>query len=42
MVTDYNYPIEKYFYETKDKYINLVFRISGPKGSSVAENRKNS
>jgi phosphoserine phosphatase len=33
MVSDYNYPIEKYFYTTKDNYINCLFRISGPKGS---------
>lgn len=40
MVTDYQYPIEKYFYETKDGYINSVFRISGGKGTKPWDNEK--
>ena len=39
MVTDYNYPIEKYFYTTQDGYINCVFRISGQKGSRALLNK---
>lgn len=35
MVRDYGYPLEKHFYETKDNYINCVFRIRGPRGSKV-------
>jgi hypothetical protein len=35
MVRDYDYPIEKHFYETKDNYINCVFRISGPRGTKA-------
>lgn len=37
MVQGYNYPIEKYFYYTKDGYINSVFRIKGPPGTPVTE-----
>ena len=33
MVTDYSYPIEKHFYETKDFYINCVHRIKGKRGT---------
>jgi len=39
MVSDYDYPIEKHFYETKDKYINAVFRISGPRGTTAQANK---
>ena len=39
LVTDYDYPIEKHFYETKDNYINCVFRISGPRGTKAIENK---
>jgi len=35
MVRDYDYPIEKHYYETKDNYINCVFRISGPRGTKA-------
>jgi len=38
MVIDYNYPIEKHFYTTEDGYINCVFRISGPRGTTAANN----
>ena len=40
MVSDYNYPIEKHFYETEDKYVNCVFRISGPRGTRAIDNAK--
>ena len=40
MVRDYDYPIEKHFYETKDNYVNCVFRISGPRGTKAQENAK--
>jgi gastric triacylglycerol lipase len=33
IVKDRGYPFEKHFYETEDGYINMVIRISGPKGS---------
>jgi hypothetical protein len=32
LITDYDYPIEKHFYNTEDGYINCVFRIPGPRG----------
>lgn len=35
---DYDYPIEKHFYYTKDHYINTVFRISGPRHTKPHEN----
>jgi hypothetical protein len=38
MVIDYDYPIEKHFYTTEDGYINCVFRISGPRGTTAANN----
>ena len=38
LVTDYGYPIEKYFYETKDHYVNCVFRVSGQRGTKPKEN----
>ncbi len=38
MVTDYGYPIEKHFYETKDNYINTVYRISGPRFTKPIDN----
>lgn len=38
MVIDYDYPIEKHFYTTKDGYINTVFRISGPRGTTSINN----
>ncbi|MFO0117584.1 MAG: hypothetical protein ACK521_08215 [bacterium] len=40
MVKDYNYPIERHFYETEDGYINSLFRISGPRFSNPKENLK--
>ena len=40
IVRDHNYPIEKHFYTTKDHYINCVFRISGPRGTSALQNEK--
>ena len=40
MVKEYNYPIEKHFYETEDGYINCLFRISGPRYSTAQENLK--
>jgi lysosomal acid lipase/cholesteryl ester hydrolase len=40
MVRDYEYPVEKHFYETKDSYINCVYRISGPRYSKPQENAK--
>ena len=40
MVTDHDYPIEKYFYTTADGYINCVYRISGPKGTKAWDNEK--
>lgn len=41
IVRDSNYPIEKHFYTTKDHYINCVFRISGPRGTTALQNEKN-
>lgn len=38
MVIDYDYPIEKHFYTTEDGHINCVFRISGPRGTTAANN----
>jgi len=35
---DYGYPIEQHFYETEDGYINRVFRISGPRGTTPQNN----
>lgn len=35
IVRDYGYPIEKHFYTTKDHYINCVFRICGPRGTTA-------
>lgn len=32
------YPFERFYYETKDNYINCTHRISGPKGSKAQEN----
>jgi len=40
MVMDYEYPIEKHFYTTADGYINCVFRISGPIGTTAENNAK--
>ena len=40
LVSSYDYPIEQHFYETEDGYLNRVFRISGPKGTSAADNAK--
>ena len=37
-VRDYGYPIERHFYTTKDNYINCVFRVSGPRGTTAEEN----
>lgn len=33
IVIKYNYPFERFHYETEDGYILTTFRISGPKGS---------
>ena len=41
IVTDHGYPYERHFYETEDGYINMVIRISGPKGTTVKENSAN-
>ena len=38
LITDYDYPIEKHFYETKDYYINCVHRISGPRHTKAIDN----
>ena len=38
MVTSYDYPIEKTFYETSDGHINCLFRISGPRGTHARDN----
>ena len=38
VVRDYGYPIERHFYTTKDNYINCIFRISGPRGTTAEEN----
>ena len=38
MVIDYGYPIEKHCYTTEDGYINTVFRISGPRGTTAINN----
>jgi len=35
LVKDHDYPIEKHFYTTEDGYINTVFRISGPRGTTA-------
>jgi pimeloyl-ACP methyl ester carboxylesterase len=40
IITDYGFPFEKHYYETQDEYINCLHRISGPKETTVAENRK--
>ena len=32
------YPIEKHVYYTQDRYLNTVFRIPGPKGSTKDDN----
>ena len=40
MIKDHGYPIERHYYETADGYINCVHRISGPRGTTVAENAK--
>ena len=40
LVKDYDYPIEKHYYETKDNYINCVFRISGVRGTKAQDNAK--
>ena len=40
MVTDHDFPIEKYFYKTQDGYINCVYRISGAKGTKAWDNEK--
>jgi hypothetical protein len=37
----YNYPLEKFIYETKDGYYNTVFHINGRKGTNARENTKN-
>lgn len=38
VIKDHGYPIEKHFYTTEDDYINCVFRISGPRGTSAKFN----
>ena len=38
MVTDYDYPFEKHFFETEDGYVNCLTRISGPKGTKAQQN----
>ena len=38
VVRDYGYPIERHFYTTKDNYINCIFRISGPRGTTAEQN----
>lgn len=35
MVSDYGYPMEKFFYETDDMYINCVHRIKGKRGTKI-------
>jgi hypothetical protein len=40
MISDYDYPIEKHYYTTKDDYINCVFRIPGHRGQTVQECRE--
>ena len=40
MIRDYDYPIEKHVYETKDGYYNTVHRISGPRGTIASVNNK--
>ena len=37
MVTDYDYPIEQYFYTTADGHINRVHRICGPRGTKPGQ-----
>lgn len=37
---DYDYPIEKHFYNTNDHYINTVFRISGPRHTKPQQNQQ--
>ena len=36
---DRGYPLEQIYYTTEDDYINCAFRISGPKGTTVKQNR---
>jgi len=35
MVSDYGYPMEKFFYETDDMYINCVHRIKAKRGTKI-------
>lgn len=39
VIRDHGYPCEKHFFTTKDHYINCVFRISGPRGSTAKKNK---
>jgi lysosomal acid lipase/cholesteryl ester hydrolase len=41
VVRGLNYPFEKHYYNTEDDYINCVFRINGPKGTTSKENNLN-
>ncbi len=36
----YDYPVEKFVYETKDGYYNTVFHINGMKGTKAQANSK--
>ena len=36
----YQYPLEKFIYETKDGYYNTVFHINGIRGTTAQENAK--
>ena len=38
MIKEYDYPIERHFYETQDDYINCVYRINGPRGTDAKKN----
>ena len=39
VVKGHNYPIERFFYTTEDGYICCLFRINGPKGTKLSDNR---
>jgi len=40
VVRGHGYPFEKHYITTEDNYINCVFRISGPRGTTAEQNAK--
>ena len=40
LIKDSGYPVESYFYETEDGYINKVIRINGPRDTDASMNLK--